>query len=266
MAKHMAPQPKKKRTSPIKTILKLVLAVLLVAVATVGAYVAYLSITYYRIDDGVALEVTGPATAEAPQVEVGQPYTAATYNIGFGAYEPDYGFFMDGGDQSWAWSKERLDENLSKIASFLKEKAAESNSPAAAVYLAACERIESFHLEQPGGGRRAMSDDELEVMRSAMNQAVEDQLVILQSRTMVLATAVSGSPFLASVPPDVRCGRLEQYRTNTSIHTYYDESAKISLVTEEYHFSGDRNNVRMLAAKNALILARECILEYIDNK
>ena len=41
-----------------------------------------------------------------------------------------------------------------------------------------------------------MSDDELEVMRSAMNQAVEDQLVILQSRTMVLATAVSGSPFL----------------------------------------------------------------------
>ena len=78
----------------------------------------------------------------------------------------------------------------------LKEKAAESKSPAAAVYLAACERIESFHLEQPGGGRRAMSDDELEVMRSAMNLAVEDQLVVLEKRTMVLATAVSGSPFL----------------------------------------------------------------------
>ena len=78
----------------------------------------------------------------------------------------------------------------------LKEKAIESKSPAAAVYLAACERIESFHLEQPGGGRRAMSDDELKVMRSAMEQAVEDQLAILQSRTMVLATAVSGSPFL----------------------------------------------------------------------
>ncbi len=78
----------------------------------------------------------------------------------------------------------------------LKEKAEESKSPAAAVYLAACERIESFHLEQPGGGRRAMSDDELKVMRSAMTQAVEDQLVILQKRTMILATAVSGSPFL----------------------------------------------------------------------
>ena len=78
----------------------------------------------------------------------------------------------------------------------MKEKAEESKSPAAAVYLAACERIESFHLEQPGGGRRAMSDDELKVMRSAMTQAVEDQLVILQKRTMILATAVSGSPFL----------------------------------------------------------------------
>ena len=78
----------------------------------------------------------------------------------------------------------------------LKDKALESNSPAAAVYLAACERIESFHLEQPGGGRRAMSDDELDVMRSAMNQAVEDQIVILSKRTMVLATAVSGSPYL----------------------------------------------------------------------
>ena len=78
----------------------------------------------------------------------------------------------------------------------LKEKAEEKKSPAAAVYLAACERIASFRLELPGGGRRAMTDDELEVMRSAMSLAVEDQLVILEKRTMVLATAVSGSPFL----------------------------------------------------------------------
>jgi biopolymer transport protein TolQ len=87
-------------------------------------------------------------------------------------------------------------EKSNPLSSTLQEKALISNSPAAAVYLAACERIKSFRLEQPGGGRRAMSNDELEVMRSAMNQAVEDQLVILQKRTMVLATAVSGSPYL----------------------------------------------------------------------
>ncbi|MDO5107569.1 MAG: endonuclease [Coriobacteriaceae bacterium] len=97
MAKHLAAQPEKKRISPIKVILKLVLCVLLVAVAAVGSYVAYLSITYYRIDDGVSLDVTGPATAEAAQIEVGQPYTAVTYNIGFGAYVPDFSFFMETG-------------------------------------------------------------------------------------------------------------------------------------------------------------------------
>ncbi|MCR4792340.1 MAG: competence/damage-inducible protein A [Lachnospiraceae bacterium] len=32
----------------------------------------------------------------------------------------------------------------------------------------------------------------------------------------------------------------------------------------EFHFSGDRTKIRTLSAKNALILARECILEYIS--
>jgi len=78
----------------------------------------------------------------------------------------------------------------------LKARAEADRSPAAAVYLAACERIASFHLEFTQTRRRAMTDDELDVMRSAMNLAVEDQLIILEKRTMVLATAVSGSPFL----------------------------------------------------------------------
>ncbi len=33
---------------------------------------------------------------------------------------------------------------------------------------------------------------------------------------------------------------------------------------QEYHFSGNRNKIRLLSATNALILARECILEYIS--
>ncbi len=38
------------------------------------------------------------------------------------AYEDDYGFFMDGGHESWAWSKERLDANLKRIGSLLAEQ------------------------------------------------------------------------------------------------------------------------------------------------
>ena len=78
----------------------------------------------------------------------------------------------------------------------LREEAKKSKAPSAQIYLAACNRIESFHIKQPGGGRRAMSDDEIKVMRSSMEQAVEDQILILQKKTMILATAVSGSPFL----------------------------------------------------------------------
>lgn len=85
-----------------------VLAVLLaVILAVAAAYVAYVFIDYHRIDDRQTLEVTHHAE-QAAQVQPGQTYTALTYNIGFGAYTPDYDFFMDGGTQSWAKSKESV--------------------------------------------------------------------------------------------------------------------------------------------------------------
>ena len=96
MAKHMADEPKRK-SSPIKAILKTIAALLAAVVLVVGAYVAYLTLTYYRIEDGVALEITGAANAEASQIELGRNYTAVTYNIGFGAYDPDFSFFMETG-------------------------------------------------------------------------------------------------------------------------------------------------------------------------
>ena len=45
--------------------------------------------------------------------------------IGFGAYEDDFGFFMDGGTQSWAWSKERLTANIMKIGKQLRAQDAD---------------------------------------------------------------------------------------------------------------------------------------------
>ena len=55
----------------------------------------------------------------AGAAESGTVYTMISYNIGFGAYESDYGFFMDGGTESRAWSKERLTKNLTAISTFL---------------------------------------------------------------------------------------------------------------------------------------------------
>ena len=117
MAQHMA-QEGKRKGSPLKVLPKVVAALLAAVVLVAGAYVAYLSVVYYRIDDNVALEVTGAASTEALQVEFGQTYTAVTYNIGFGAYDHDFSFFMetgimaDGtetrGTQSTAKSKETV--------------------------------------------------------------------------------------------------------------------------------------------------------------
>ena len=76
-----------------RTLIALGIVVLALALV-VGAYVAYLMLTYDRIPDNDPTEVQGnPATT----LVSGKAYTAATYNIGFGAYTPDYTFFMDEG-------------------------------------------------------------------------------------------------------------------------------------------------------------------------
>ena len=100
----------------MKKFLKVLLIIVLVLVLLVAAYVAYVFIAYHRLGSG-ELEPAGEASSESICTDT--EYKAVSYNIGFGAYESDYGFFMDGGDRSWAWSKERLNANLQKIAKLL---------------------------------------------------------------------------------------------------------------------------------------------------
>ncbi len=76
-------------------------AVLLVVVA----YVLYVVLRYYRVEDNVPLPVAGEAQAAVP---VGEELSLLTYNIGFGAYGPDYSFFMDGGEHSRALSEQAV--------------------------------------------------------------------------------------------------------------------------------------------------------------
>ena len=80
-----------------------------VLIAALAVYIIYLFVSYDRIEDNLALEVEAPAEiAEAGQLTTGKEYSAVTYNIGFGAYTPDFSFFMDGGKSSWAKSKESV--------------------------------------------------------------------------------------------------------------------------------------------------------------
>ncbi|MBQ7714332.1 MAG: endonuclease/exonuclease/phosphatase family protein [Clostridia bacterium] len=105
----------------MKKIIKVLLAIIVTVVLIAGVYFAYLMISYHRIGDS-AVEPEGSALFK----KVGKgPYKIVSYNIGFGAYESDYGFFMDGGTESRAWSEERLDANLKNIASVLKGEGAD---------------------------------------------------------------------------------------------------------------------------------------------
>lgn len=106
----------------MKKPVKLLLLVLSLLLALVVAYVAYVLIDYHRLGDG---ELAVEAGASAVPAHTGQVYSLVSYNIGFGAYESDYGFFMDGGTESWAWSEERLQTNLHSIGELLAQQQAD---------------------------------------------------------------------------------------------------------------------------------------------
>ena len=107
----------------MKKLWKGLLIAFAVLIGLVLCYVAYVLIAYHRIPDNQALQVQ--SSQAQPEAETGTVYRAMTWNLGFGAYEDDYGFFMDGGTQSWAWSEERLRKNLTQIQSRLREKDAD---------------------------------------------------------------------------------------------------------------------------------------------
>lgn len=78
----------------IKIVLFTLLALVLLAVIVVGSYVGYVALQYYRIEDGVTLEIKDNQSVKA---ETKAEYKIMTYNLGFGAYSPEYSFFMDTG-------------------------------------------------------------------------------------------------------------------------------------------------------------------------
>ena len=107
----------------LKKIGRIILSIILAVVILAAAYFVYVLIAYHRLPDNAELEIVRPVKyGSAPLT--GREYKAVSWNIGFGAYEDDYGFFMDGGTQSWGWSKERVTANIMKIGSQLgKQKA-----------------------------------------------------------------------------------------------------------------------------------------------
>lgn len=106
-----------------KTICKTLGLVLLALLILVVLYVVYVLASYHRIGDQSLSVMHCSAIAPAPMedaVETGTVYRVTSANVGFGAYSADYSFFMDGGRESRARSRQAVDENMRGIVAFVE--------------------------------------------------------------------------------------------------------------------------------------------------
>lgn len=71
-----------------------ILGVIAAMILLIVGYVIYVAAQYYRIADNQRLEIVNERTAS---VELDETYRVVSYNLGFGAYSPEYSFFMDTG-------------------------------------------------------------------------------------------------------------------------------------------------------------------------
>ena len=97
-----------------KKVIKITGIILLALVIVLAAYIIYLYASYHRIPDNQELQVEeiSQNTEAGNELTTEKNYSALTYNIGFGAYTPDFSFFMDGGKSSWAKSKDSVKETI----------------------------------------------------------------------------------------------------------------------------------------------------------
>ena len=105
----------------------------------VTAYVSYVLIDYHRVGNHV-IAVSG----EGEMAKTGTPYSVITYNIGFAAYTPDFGFFMDGGTESRAASAESVERVMAEIGGFLQEQ----NADFLMVEEVDLDSTRSYHIDQ----------------------------------------------------------------------------------------------------------------------
>lgn len=102
----------------MKKIIKAAAALIAVLLLAAGAYIAYLFIDYERLPDNLELPCVLNSDVVLP---AGEELSAVSWNIGFGAYNDDFSFFMDGGSESRAYSEEICEENIRRAISALKQ-------------------------------------------------------------------------------------------------------------------------------------------------
>jgi len=85
---------------------KALLGIFLAIFIAVLGYGGYIYFTYDRVSDYYTLQISGEIDDDSKLTQNNGTYTIGTYNIGFGAYLPDFSYFLDGGESTRAKSRE----------------------------------------------------------------------------------------------------------------------------------------------------------------
>lgn len=95
-----------------KKAIKITAIVFLTLVLAVGAYCGYVLLSYSRIEDRTPIAIENNKTEI---LDAEGEYTITTYNVGFGAYGPEFSFFLDTGHMSdGTYVKGKYGKSISK--------------------------------------------------------------------------------------------------------------------------------------------------------
>ena len=108
-----------RKRNPIKTILKVILIIILILVVLVSALIVFLSVTEYKPEEKEPLSILGDSDLSVP---TGEKIKILSWNVGYCALGDNADFFMDGGKSVYSSSKDRVEENLDAIISFIRSE------------------------------------------------------------------------------------------------------------------------------------------------
>ena len=94
--KKVVNKPKEKKEGSLtKSLLAIGLSIVMVVLLVVGGYFAYLQFSFSRIEDSRYIKVY---SNQSNRLVLGNTYSISTFNLGFGAYNQSFSFFMDEGE------------------------------------------------------------------------------------------------------------------------------------------------------------------------
>ncbi len=135
----------------LKLTVVIAVALLCTALLFVAGYVIYIFASFYRLEDTL---VVVPSANQDDSLEIGKEYSALTYNIGFGAYDQDFDFFMDTGydekgkEISGTHARAVSKENVLKNTNGAIQTAKEQNADFVLLQEVDIDSDRSYHIDQ----------------------------------------------------------------------------------------------------------------------